>query len=385
MARFNQTTYHPNNQTVTIGTGLPWDQVYARLEPFGVTAAGGRIPGIGVSGLSLGGGYSWKTNQVGLTIDTIVAHDVVLPTGQIEHVTQASNPDLFFALKGGLNNFGIVTNIHYKALPQTEVFGGILVFADNNTELVHNATVKFDFTNRNTKAQLLTTYASVGGQFISSIALFYDAPIAPPGTFDEFLSIPGPIMKDIQTRNFTKFLSDSFGDGTLGIGPIFNIVQHVIPVIKYTLPILKQMELDIKSAAASLAAQFPQTPAFVVSISPEPFINPNAHDTGGAFPHPSSRPVTPASPFIAWVPTAADPANQGPVVTAALKNMTQSVQAVAIAQNQSRADDLLYPNYALADTPLELVYGQNIAQLRKLARKFDPQGVMKLTGGFKLQ
>ena len=52
-----------------------------------------------MGGLSLGGGYSWKTDQFGLTIDTIVAYDVVLPTGQQKHVTNASDPDLFFALK----------------------------------------------------------------------------------------------------------------------------------------------------------------------------------------------------------------------------------------------------------------------------------------------
>lgn len=53
----------------------------------------------GVGGLTLGGGYSWKTNQVGLTIDTIVSYDLVLPTGKQVHVTNTSYPDLFFALK----------------------------------------------------------------------------------------------------------------------------------------------------------------------------------------------------------------------------------------------------------------------------------------------
>ena len=54
---------------------------------------------LGVGGFSLGGGYSWKTNQVGLTVDTIVSFDLVLPSGAITKVTNSSNPDLFFALK----------------------------------------------------------------------------------------------------------------------------------------------------------------------------------------------------------------------------------------------------------------------------------------------
>ena len=56
MARFNSVIYHPSNGTVDVGTGLLWDDVYAALEPFNVTALGGRISGIGVAGLTLGGG-----------------------------------------------------------------------------------------------------------------------------------------------------------------------------------------------------------------------------------------------------------------------------------------------------------------------------------------
>ena len=54
---------------------------------------------LGVGGFALGGGWSWKTNQYGLTIDTIVAFDVVTPTGKILHATETSEPDLFFGLK----------------------------------------------------------------------------------------------------------------------------------------------------------------------------------------------------------------------------------------------------------------------------------------------
>ena len=68
-----------------------------------------------------------------------------------------------------------------------------------------------------------------------------------------------------------------------------------------------------------------------------------------------------------------------------LVNMTGSVQEVAIKKGQSRADDVLYPNYALSGTPLELLYGENLPRLKQLSRKFDPQGLMTLTGGFKLQ
>ncbi|CAF2522558.1 unnamed protein product [Rotaria sp. Silwood2] len=75
MNRFRQITYHANSQTVDLGSGLLWDDVYRKLDPLGVTAIGSRVSGVGVAGLTLGGGYSWKSNQYGLTIDNVVEYE----------------------------------------------------------------------------------------------------------------------------------------------------------------------------------------------------------------------------------------------------------------------------------------------------------------------
>lgn len=132
MSRFTGVTYDAERGMVEIGVGLTWDQVYEKLEPMGVMVAGGRTPGIGksvpfcrmnidldtkvsegVGGLSLGGGYSWKTNQYGLTVDTIVAHNIVLPSGQQIRVTNTSYPDLFFGLKVSISILPV-----FNRLPQ---------------------------------------------------------------------------------------------------------------------------------------------------------------------------------------------------------------------------------------------------------------------------
>ena len=76
-----------------------WDDVYTALEPYNVNVVGGRVTGVGVAGFTLGGGYSWKTNQYGLTIDTVQAFELVLPNGTVTVVTATSNADLFFGLK----------------------------------------------------------------------------------------------------------------------------------------------------------------------------------------------------------------------------------------------------------------------------------------------
>lgn len=67
----------------------------------------------------------------------------------------------------------------------------------------------------------------------------------------------------------------------------------------------------------------------------------------------------------------------------ALWNLANAIQAVAIEEGQSSLDDLRYPNYALGDTPLEQMYGENVARLRRLKKGVDPRNVMGQAGGFK--
>ncbi|KAF8258461.1 hypothetical protein EI94DRAFT_1815309 [Lactarius quietus] len=84
--------------TVEIGAGLIWTEVFSYLVPKGLNVVGGRLVGVGVGGFILGGGYSWKTNQYSLTIDTVTAFELVLPNGHVKVVTE-KDEDLWFALR----------------------------------------------------------------------------------------------------------------------------------------------------------------------------------------------------------------------------------------------------------------------------------------------
>lgn len=129
MSRFNEVSYDKSKGIVKYGSGLIWDDVYKGLEKYDIKVTGGRVSGVGVAGFSLGGGYSFLTNQYGLTSDGIVAYDFVTATGQILHVTRDKNPELFFLLQGGFNNAGVVTNFYAKARPRAKIWGG-LAFID---------------------------------------------------------------------------------------------------------------------------------------------------------------------------------------------------------------------------------------------------------------
>jgi FAD/FMN-containing dehydrogenase len=102
MTRFNEIVIRKDNRTVEIGAGLTWTDVYTYLVPKGFNVVGGRQNGVGVAGLTLGGGYSWKTNENGRIMDTVTEFHLVSPNCTQMAVTE-TDKDLWFALKGGFN------------------------------------------------------------------------------------------------------------------------------------------------------------------------------------------------------------------------------------------------------------------------------------------
>ncbi|RSM01156.1 hypothetical protein CDV31_011465 [Fusarium ambrosium] len=104
-----------NKSTIDVGAGAKWVDVYTALAPHGLYTIGGRLKTIGVPGLTLIGGVGYFLNKYGFTMDNVVSYDVVLGNGTQVVASQKSNPDLFWALKGGGSSFGLVTKFELKA------------------------------------------------------------------------------------------------------------------------------------------------------------------------------------------------------------------------------------------------------------------------------
>ncbi|KAF4539443.1 FAD linked oxidase [Lasiodiplodia theobromae] len=157
LKRMDQIVLSEDNSTVEIGMGLTWADVYEELDDAGYNVVGGRVVGPGVGGFTLGGGFSWKTNQYGLTCDTVKSFTLVFPNGTITRV-DSEQPDLFFALKGGLNRFGVVASAEFYTHEQPpQVYGGVKVYGSDEIDAVLNATAQFDAENTDPKAQIITT------------------------------------------------------------------------------------------------------------------------------------------------------------------------------------------------------------------------------------
>ena len=113
---------------VRIGGGATWGQVAAVLAPRGLAISSGDTRSVGVGGLTLTGGIGWKVRKYGLALDNVVAAEVVTADGDVVHASGAENPELFWAIRGGGGNLGIVTAFEFTAHPTTDVFHGRIAF-----------------------------------------------------------------------------------------------------------------------------------------------------------------------------------------------------------------------------------------------------------------
>ncbi|ESK82229.1 putative fad dependent oxidoreductase [Moniliophthora roreri MCA 2997] len=378
MSRFNGVEYDESSSTVKIGAGQVWSDVYTLLAPSGVSVVGGRVPGVGVGGLALGGGYSLHTDQRGLTIDNIVSHDLVLPNGTFVKVINETDSDLFFALKGGFNNFGIVTSFTMQAYPQTDVWAAIITYPMNASSTVHQIVENWSANNTDMKAVAITVYSASGTSEDESpllTILFYDAPMPSSGLFDGYLNVPGATVNSPGTISFPDAVTTLNGD--LGALNPPRTARHTVPVSHYTVGILDEMKSQFEKIIAETKAS--NRSFIALTIAPEPFAQPNGHSTDSAYPHPPGRFVCPSVLEVHWE----DPASDEFFVNA-IAEAQRAIQARAIEEGQSFSDDILYNNYAPANTPLELIYGDNLGRLREIKRRIDPENVMGLAGGFKV-
>ena len=128
LSRMRGIRVDPASKTVRAEGGCTWGDFNHATYAFGLATTGGIISTTGIAGLTLGGGIGYLTRGCGLSLDNLASADVVLPDGSFVTATTKSHEDLFWALRGGGGNFGIVTNFEFRLQPVSEIVGGPIFF-----------------------------------------------------------------------------------------------------------------------------------------------------------------------------------------------------------------------------------------------------------------
>jgi FAD/FMN-containing dehydrogenase len=121
-------TVDPERLVARAEAGVLWEDVVTAVAEHGLTALHGSSPDVGVAGYSLGGGMGWYARKLGLQTNNVTALEVVTPAGEVVRADAESNTDLFWALRGGGGNFGIVTALEFRVFDFDTAYAGWLVY-----------------------------------------------------------------------------------------------------------------------------------------------------------------------------------------------------------------------------------------------------------------
>lgn len=128
LSRMKSIQVDPRRQTVVAQAGLTWGEFDRETEKFHLATTGGVISSTGIAGLTLGGGIGWLMGKYGLACDNLISADLVNAEGRHMCVSASENEDLFWAIRGGGGNFGIVTAIEFRLHRLESVLGGIILY-----------------------------------------------------------------------------------------------------------------------------------------------------------------------------------------------------------------------------------------------------------------
>jgi hypothetical protein len=211
-----------------VGPGARWGDVYNVTGRTNQIVVGGRLAHIGVAGLTLGGGLSYYSAQYGLACDNVDEFEVVLANGTITVANRTQNPELWWSLRGGGNQFAIVTKFKTQAHPagvNGQIWGGTRIYSADQRRALFSALTNFTANGRDLKAAIIATFQLGGPASAIKLPLFfffYDGPKPPPGVFDEFEAIKST-SSDTDTKSYYAMSQSQGGASLNGFGNSFRV------------------------------------------------------------------------------------------------------------------------------------------------------------------
>ncbi|ORY10626.1 hypothetical protein BCR34DRAFT_485287 [Clohesyomyces aquaticus] len=368
LSKMRKVTVDPEAKTIKAEGGTIWEDVDVEAAKYGLATVGGTVNHTGVGGLTLGGGYGYLTGKYGLTIDNLLSVEIVLASGELVTASSASNPDLFWAIRGAGQNFGVVTSFTFQGHPQPNpVFAGTLVFPPTKIPEIVTFANKFHATNDGNQAILWGFSAPPPANApVVLMQLFYNGP----------------------ESDAKEFFADLFN-----AEPLVDMTS-MIPYEKLNSLLNHATGFDGRKQFGGGAFKLPLNPAFVQSLLSDFTEFVERHERMG-----ESMLLFETVPYkkVVEVPSGEmafanrgdyynlasmfkwfDPALDGEIREFSKGLLKKASQTAGVVQDEKIREIEgvgVYGNYSNNDVSAKEVYGSNARKLEELKHKYDPDNL----------
>ncbi|KAJ5520276.1 hypothetical protein N7463_000729 [Penicillium fimorum] len=373
MRLINQVELSEDHKIVRIGGGAVWDHAYEKLVPYNLTVMGGRIPGIGVGGFATGGGITFHSRERGFSCDNIYGYEVVLGSGEVIYVDQGSHPDLWVALKGGSNNFGIITRFDVATIAQGNMWYSLLGYNYTDATLWAHAKAFSDFMkpkNFDSAAMMGIFLDYAGGKFLLSDSMWYTQDVEKPAVYDAFTEIPnlGGVAELTTTDNVVELFGQNIPDYEPRAFQLTFSFHNPDP----------HVYMDLFKIWEKGVSQIANVDSIFVEFLVQPHPVTNGTNMFG---------LTPKKTDDVMIDMTAGYANKADDVRVqgVIKDIVNKQRALLMSHGHLM--DFIYLNYADISQKVLQSWGKdNIVKLRAASKKYDPNGVFqeRVPGGYKI-
>ncbi|PGH19063.1 hypothetical protein AJ79_00097 [Helicocarpus griseus UAMH5409] len=377
-AKMKKVQVSGDRKTVAIEPGNVWGEVFDRLAEHEATVIGGRMYTVGTGGLTLGGGIHFLSGQNGLACDNVVKFTLVTARGLIVEVTPTQFPDLFWALRGGGNNFGIVTEFETKLipLPGNLIWGGTRIYPEPSFPAVYDAYTHW-VTNAPSDPSVgqWVAWTFNNGMKLASAEMWSGNPVADPAIFSGYNDLPA-VQDTTKVRPLNEYSTALNNSNPFGLREMFSDITFRVDREH-----LKRMTEIFYEEAVQITGVDGFHPVMITQPITAAMMSHMPENGGNALPlDAADGPITILQLATMWT----NPHDDA-TVEAYNNNLLARLKEETRAMGFDR--DFIYMNYASKYQDVFAGYGaENLQKLKEISQKYDPKQVFQTLqpGFFKL-
>ncbi|KAE8361336.1 hypothetical protein BDV27DRAFT_29300 [Aspergillus caelatus] len=390
LSRLRDVHVNPYSRILTVEGGALWEDVDIAAAQYGLAVVGSTLNQIGAAGATLGGGYGWLTGQYGLAIDNMLWARMILADGSIVMASEEQYPDLFWAIRGAGQSFGVAVELGFRAHKQDHhVFAGTLLFTVDKLPAIVSFANQFETITDGKQGFYfgLTMLPSMAQSSIL-VVVFFNGPEAAAyqffspilslesvmdGTqmlpYDSLNGILNPV--DVLARRGSLSRVDISYPADMRVGPRKSLRGSNI-----TLPLDLDFVLSIYDEFNNVLTEYPQTRESRLLFEILPNIQ-LAKVPNDATAFASRGPYYNVSTLFEWSEAYLDHKIRSRQNNLMERIATRGGIARQLNYNMSKHGTGLYANYAGHNVPIKQIFGENLPRLRELKKKYDPHNTFR--------